>query len=204
MNIQQFFTTYLILIITGSFFVMGFYIITRSDKIFRGWSKLWEKVIYVEKFYYTGEPLLVKYNYLNHVNKLVGAKIEAGIVADAEHPNFDRLCLRVKNGSTITEDDKITIRDYIFCETEVISNEVKFYVDDYVYLFPEWVRFPLSECPPCMASVFGSLFWWGFILSQKDAFLWSESPVFSYFLYWIFFIISLSLINKFLDKKVNY
>jgi hypothetical protein len=198
MNATEFFFTYLILIITGTFFVSGFYIITRPDKIFSFWSKFWEKIIDIERSYYAGEELLNKFYYLKRDCHQVGVKIEAGVTAE------DRVALRVVDGMSITGDDKMTIREFLYCETEVISSSLFFYSNVNIYRFPEIVRYPLSACPPCMASVFGSLYWWCFVLLQQDAFVWSYNERTAYFLYWIFFCISLSFLNKFIDKKVNY
>jgi len=197
MNIQQFFLTYLILIFTGSFFIMGFYIITRPDKILGTWSKFWEKIIRVDRFYYSGEALLLKYYYLNHVCKQVGMKIEAGVTI------HDTIALKIKNGVSFTEDDKFSIRDFLFCETEVVENEIRFYVNEERYRFPEIIHKPLSSCPPCMASIFGSVFWWSVVYFQRNAFFWAANQKICYFVYWIFFCISLAFINYFIAKKLN-
>ena len=79
-----------------------------------------------------------------------------------------------------------------------------FFYNDYpVYMLPEWIRNPLSECVVCYASVYGSMIYWGFVYFQQDAFDWTENKIGAYFFFWIIFIVSNCFINGFLYRKNN-
>jgi len=86
------------------------------------------------------------------------------------------------------------------CKIEKTETHIYFYITEPKYLFPEWVRNPISACPTCMASVYGSAIYLLFCYSVKDVFLWSEHPYTTFFLFWMIFIVILSFGNTFLTK----
>lgn len=202
MSFLSFLISFLVLIMLGACFIIGFYIITRGEriqqpdgsvvttgKILRGWSLFWERQTGTTKVYFRGKTLRDKFNFLVDCNAELGKKLglqegDASLTIGA---------------MTIASEDIRYIQDLLHCQVEVDSAGCLFlYLYEPTYYFPEFLRYPLSQCPPCMASVFGSLVYWGILLQYPEAFAWSNAPYFGIFYFWVFFCISLAAGNKLL------
>lgn len=86
------------------------------------------------------------------------------------------------------------------CKIEKTETHIYFYIEEPKYRFPEWIRNPISACPTCMGSIYGTAIYLMFCLSVKDVFLWSNHIYTTFFSFWIIFIITLSFGNTFLTK----
>lgn len=87
------------------------------------------------------------------------------------------------------------------CLIEINEGEIFFYLQEPIYRFPEWIRNPLSECPTCMASVYGSGIYLFFVYCVKDVFSFANYATVAFFLFWFLFIVVLSYGTNFLSKN---
>lgn len=75
--------------------------------------------------------------------------------------------------------------------------------DGMEYVWPEWVRYPLSECLSCMSSVYGTLFYWGMVslIGPHLMYLWAYHPLGAKIWGWVVFCICVSAMNPIIYKK---
>jgi hypothetical protein len=75
--------------------------------------------------------------------------------------------------------------------------------DKWAYVWPEWVRYPISECTSCMASLYGSGFYWFFIwqIGYKPVYSWANHPLTACVIGWGVFCIAVSCMNPIIYKK---
>jgi len=202
MDFLIFITAYFILLIIASLTMTGWYAITRgrieynpdgttyrTGKLFKGWSFFWtqHKALLVNL---RGKRLVDLYVKL----KDDGAGVDGFDCADEEYLVFEDLSR-----------EKIC---YIQSKYNIIllqhlqADHYQVMVTDKIYIFPEWVRDPLSECPWCMASVYGSLIWWvSYFLGMYKIFVWSDYPAIAPQLLWVSFCIGCSGLNGFFKNK---
>lgn len=182
------------MLIVGPISIVGWYAITRGrieltasgnrkkcGKLFKGWH-----------FIFTSS----KDNYV----EVSGLKLEKIWLSV-----YEKFPLKVNESRTamfFENDDYEIIKGKLFLLSEitgckVLLNQtyVSFYINEKKYVFPEWVRDPLSECPTCMASIYGSIFYWTMYALNKPVF---ENPV----IFWIIFCVSCAYINTLLAKKL--
>lgn len=88
------------------------------------------------------------------------------------------------------------------CSVWPSENAVSFTKQIPEFVFPEWVRDPVSECPTCFASVYGSIFYWIMISLLPPLFNWSEQPTICAVVFWIIFCFCSAYINTVLAKKL--
>jgi hypothetical protein len=71
------------------------------------------------------------------------------------------------------------------------------------YIWPHWIRAPLSECIHCMSSVYGTAFYWGvlWLLGWHKVYSWSVHPLAALFIGWVIFCICVSAMNPIIFKK---
>lgn len=203
MNILDFFILYFLLIIIGSFFINGWYTITRGyyelqpngslkkkGNIFMDWSFFWER-----------KGTCVE----DYEEKQVAQKME---LLKSMRPDVAQR-IKVSGGYLYISsiDDSEVIKQVVNCNLRWIGQtdggfKYALFAELPQYRFPWWVRYPLSECVICMSSVYGSLFWWVFVWLQVNAFNWTEREKISYSVFWVIFIITLSAVNKFVHKII--
>jgi len=184
----DFFVIYFLMLITGSAFILGWYYVTRNGQLLGFWENYWEGVVDQKRIYYEDENLQERLMFILKTGKTIRGKLELS-------PEGKSILIKEK----LTDDEIFFINDtagYM----EVKDNKIIFlYENDPVYRFPKWVRNPISGCPPCQASVYGSVYWWSVVLLQKDMFSWSGitgAPV----VFWGFFCITLVFINYFIHR----
>jgi hypothetical protein len=208
MNLLPFLLSFLILLVIGSLCIVGFYIITRGQKetqadgtikrtgkVFKGWSLFWEQQVGYQKIYYNGPALKEKLKLLQQWNDELAQKIMC-----LETPEGYKLLTREK----LAAPDVSYIKDALSCEIEYQDNEtLKLYELQKDYVFPEWVRFPLSQCPPCMASIGGTLLYWPIMLQVDSAGFWSLYPGSSLLFFWVVYCCSLAALNKFFYNVIG-
>ncbi len=208
----QFFAIYAFMLLIGSAFCIGFYIITKAEKgtspdgkieyygkIFKWWGqflqmeKRWPKVTH-----FTGYELAKK-------GREIGRTIPR--LKGAFFLSTDGKWLGCRQGIELTEDEVDTIKMANRCQAVGFKDEtmyaIQLYEEESDYVFPEWVRMPLGQCPPCMASVFGSLIYWGIYFVQPGLFSWAYRPVAAVWGFWVLFCISLSCLNVVFYKKTH-
>ena len=194
---------YLFMVALGPVFIFGWYIITRGyydigpdgslvkkGKLLKDWSLFWEDIISYRKVYYNGAQLKNKLNDLismNHKYKLRLSVNQGEYSLFCQHP--------------LSEEDLDYIRNSIMVEIFVKGQDVFLYSEYPQYRFSEWVRNPLSACPPCMSSVYGSLFWWIMYFVSVNLFKF-DCNFAGWCVLWPFYIVSLVCINHFINKKL--
>lgn len=195
-----FISTYLLLIFVGSFFCCGWYVITRSaeyimpdgkkeyeEMIFGFWQRFFEKSLGYKKVHYRGEQLNEKlqtlYQYIPSFEKRLKMNPEG----------YSLLLV----GEDLTRDEKKKIEDLLNVIVGYNGN-IFIYNNFVIYRFPSWVRKPLSSCPPCMASIYGSVVYFVFsdVLNMFDSF---KIQV----ILWLPFCVAVALVNKIITEKYH-
>lgn len=162
--------------------------------IFKAWSMFWERTNGIKSWQYKGEQLKEKYKVLISANP----KFKQRLTVSPEE--FSLVVISEK----ISPEDREFIEDILQVRTRSNDIAIFLYLDYPKYVFPSWVRKPFSNCPVCMASVFGSPAYWLFVHFQRDAFLWSSHPYQLQWVTWPIFCISLSFINLLWAKKAEF
>lgn len=116
--------------------------------------------------------------------------------------NKERLSLKLLK--ELTKKETEDFKAVLACEFLFNDENCFLYQERDVFLYPDWLRKPISACYVCMSSVFGSIIWWTFIYLQEGIFNWSKHPHKCYFLFWITFLVILSMINRIIGKKSYY
>lgn len=199
----ELFLSYLILLICGSAFIMGWYLVTRGDigvqpdgslkkygKILREWSFFWEAVERYKKIFYVDEHLT---NKVYEIKRLL-PKMQNRLTIDKSQKSI--VCT-----TTLSAEEISGIENVGLCRVFDKGDIICLYIEEPIYRFPEWIRYCISQCPPCMASVYGSLFWWGMWFVSENCFKFGNN-ITGWAILYPFYIISLSVINYFIDKKI--
>lgn len=197
-TLQSFLIVYFLLLLLASLVIIGFYIITRGEKLrqpdgsyarrgklLKDWSIFWEQTTGTRRLYYQGDELQNKHKWLNDCNSSLAMRL----TVMQDQSSF-------KINGTIAPEEYSYLRDLLQCQVEIKDEYVFIYQDEPEYYFPEWLRFPLSQCPPCMASVYGSIIFWSMYVVIPLQFAWTLYPGIAAILFWIMFCISLSALNK--------
>lgn len=202
----DFLVTFLLLLFTASFFCSGWYVVTRGyyvktpdekikteGMIFGFWERFFEAKVSVKKVFYLGDEALKKFNHLLYLKpstvSILGLKItENGFVLY----------------NSINDQYILEIEKLLDCKVKVFYEQkyIMFYKEEDVYRFPELVRMPVSQCPICYASFYGSAIYLSFLSIQKHCFDWTFNKNIAYFVFYIIFIVSLAFFNKILSKYV--
>lgn len=199
-----FLITFLLMLISGSIFVLGFYTITRGKisilpngekeiekEIFGDWQLFWEDIIKYKKVFYSG--------------KLLEDKLKI----------LEQLKLAYIGEITLTQEKKsfifnippteIVIRDIEFLlNTNIIQkNEVVFLYDEFpVYRFSEWVR-KITNCYVCLSSIGGSIFYWTLLYFYPAIIPDNPNRTLCKFIFWVIYCVSLSFVNKTLKENLD-
>jgi hypothetical protein len=201
MTFIDFLHIFIMLLLTASNCIVGFYIITRgtleeqadgtwkrTGKILKDWSLFWEKTTGSSKIFFNTETTRDKLFLLRAWNPGLGNKLHM-------HADPKEACLDILE--TISSSDIQYMRENLQCEVLIDEMYLFLYVNMPQYRFPEWVRFPLSQCPPCMASIGGSLIYWPAMwMNMPGIWAWTSFPLVSSLFFWVIFCCALAAINK--------
>jgi len=204
---MDFIVTYFGLVFATSFFILGWYTLTRHTLrlhpdgnvwshgyVFSWWSEFWEQVVDQKKQYYQKDALSERYGMIVRERPSLGMALI---------PFEERMSFQIEDGYTLTEKEQEYLQS-ISAGYEIKDGRILFlYELDPVYRFPEWVREPVSSCPVCMASVYGSVFWFLFNWLLPSFLSVSSHPVAAKWLIWPLFCITVSLANKWGAKKMG-
>lgn len=208
MNINTFLLLFIGFIFLGSLAVTGWFFVTRGwteklpsgkekryGKIFRGWYFFWNRTHRVpQKIYFQDRELFVL------VGNLAEAFPEWSFEIKGEAIQLDPKLLTWQKTALLAQIEKELDAIGIFAG----GDNFKFYREYPVYVFPEWIRYPLATCATCYSSIYGSIFYWGIIsLVKENLFGWATSPVAASVFFWIAFCLTLAVINTALAKKYN-
>lgn len=211
MSLMNFILLFAFLVIGGSLSVTGWFFITRGwveilpngkpvkrGKLFNRWFFFWNRE--------NGSPKKIYFE-AQELYYLVGEM--SGLFPDFNFENRGGTSIRIygnyKDHQNILAQvsKKLDVQFSSFGGSDGYCEYAAF--REYpVYVFPEWVRFPLACCSTCFASIYGSAFYWGAIsLINENIFGWATSPVVACLFFWIVFCLTLAVINTALAKKYN-
>lgn len=187
---------------------MGWYYITRgfwyktpddhwaiSGKIFCFWSLFWEQYRSEKKVYFKGSELVRKYELLKTINPTLSDQISV---------NNDKTALVIKDGfAKAVKEKRPYLEDVWGCVVWVDGPFIMLIATQEVYLFPMWIRFPFSECPSCMSSVYGTAIYYFVVCQQRGLFSWSLKENLAKVGFWVIFCLILACLNTFIDKKIK-
>jgi hypothetical protein len=198
----EFLITYLLLIISGSFFTLGWYVITRgyyflnpdgtkevAGEIFGFWERFFEDVKGYKKINYSGDQLIEKAAYLFQAKPSFRVKI----MLVPENTSFTI-------NTPLTAEERKVIEDITGTKTR--DNGYLYLYNDYPeYRFPDWFRKPISGCYKCFASIYGSIIY--FIINSMSGhiFDWASSPTATMWLMWPAYCISIAFLNTAIGSK---
>lgn len=201
----HFFITYLMLLLVSGIFISQFYHLSRHYKevqpdntvkvkgfLLKKWSMVWEYQKGAKKIYYSGEALIYKYKLLEEMFSQLAHKF---------HLSLENKSLVLNKGETLLKLDKSNFEKLIDCQYEINDDAYFLFIEEPIYLFPKWVRNPLSSCPICMSSVFGSFFWLSINYLNHNLFYWTNHKTVAFFLFWFIFIVVLSQLCAIIYRK---
>ncbi len=210
MSLLTFLIVYVLLIFISGTFISMFYHLSRhwievqedgkekitGDFLF-WWSVIWEHETGISSRVYMYEALEFKHKELNRILPAIGSKL---VVSDL----FKSFLLLLPEQS-LDEKELEKIEKVLKVRIIKTPNREGYYLSSNqpTYLFPKWIRKPLSACPKCMASVFGSIFYFGFVWQVKSAFFWAEHINAAIILLYVTFVVVLSAINSVLSKTLT-
>lgn len=208
MTLLNFLICFLLLLIIGPLIIVGWYAITRgrmeyradgtpfeTGKIFKAWHFHWTKVLARTRTRIGGQTFIAAICKLQREYGLdVTNDIQAGTITFLRgdlQEWFDRHILWIQDAIKVSFEQSAPLTYTLY------KKEIK-------YRFPEWMRDPLSECPTCMASVYGSLIWWGVqYFSHYKMFFWTwPKHVEAAVIFWPCYCIGCAYINTILAKKL--
>lgn len=176
MSFFNFIVSYSILLVLGSFFIYQWHYLTRHTLEVQPNGKIKRLGFIVSGWSaYWEKQIGVERTYYE-------GKAEQALL-EAIKPIWDK--------NKITE-----IENQIGCKIELTDSEIFFYLEEPKYRFPEWIRNPISECPTCMSSVYGTTIYFFYCFLIKSLFLWANYPIIALLFFWCIFVVVLSfLIN---------
>lgn len=96
--------------------------------------------------------------------------------------------------------NKVAIENVLMCKMEIEfvdkGGRITFYKEYNKYLFSEKFRDVFYGCPPCMSTVYGTIFYWTVMIYILD-FLYSQQL----FVIWIGYWLALAYTNFLIEKK---
>lgn len=201
----HFLLTFIILLLVSSFFICAIHYLTRhtievqpDNKIkVRGyigkqWSMFWEKQTGTKIIYYSGDSLKHKHNFLEKTFPSIAHKF---------HLSIEDKSFVLNKTETLSKQEKDNFEKLIGCQYEINADAYFLFIEEPVYLFPEWVRNPLCSCVICMSSIYGSIIWITINNLSHNLFSWTNHKTLGFFLFWFVFIVLLSQINGIVYRK---
>lgn len=201
MNILLFIKLYGALMAIGSLTVTGWYFCTRGQEntlpdgtvektgmIFKSWYFFWMQKKGKKKIFYKEHELskliaeissnYPQYSFIPHLYAFETNAPFAVVNSIAEKWHIEALVKRAETYAFFKEIDQ--------------------------YKFPEFVRMPMVQCITCMASIYGSIFFWGAVsLIKEPLFTWCVIPWLAAVFFWVVFCFSLSVLNTALVRKFH-
>jgi hypothetical protein len=226
-EILIFLFAFALLLVLGAAFINGVYIVTRGDReerpdgsvvdvddmIFYGFYKMIMKEKRAkEVVYFTGPRLMALYKQFLKLAPLPPADVVAGDHLEFRSKPEDvaaQILLTSEGDYPILESAVTLWRDYgpdVASKLEVhmvIENSrISFYKTYKQYRYSKYIRKPLVECLKCMASFWGTVFFWpnAMVLSHYfigSAFHWVMIPI------WVMYCFMLAYVNTYLFYKAK-
>lgn len=201
----NFLITFLLLLLSGSIFILGFFTITRGKiiilpngeeqkekEIFGEWQLFWEDIIRYKKVFYEGEQLEFKLKILE--------QLKPAYINDISLSTKEKKSLFFKIPPTDAEirDIEFSLNCKVFKNSEVIF----LYENEPIYKFSEWVR-KITNCYICLSSIGGTFYYWIFMYFYPAIFNQAVNPSLCKTIFWVIYCISLAFLNKVIKENFD-
>lgn len=203
MSLLSFLIIFNLMTLLGGPFIMGWFIVTRgqtfirpdgkkekSGMLFKEWSLFLEQT-YDSIMWYSKDEAFFKFQLLQKTRPDIADKL-----------TYNKLGV-IWQDQPLSKQEITGMEDVLACYVSVKPDGLHLFSDNPQYRFPAWIRKPLSQCPPCMSSVYGSALYWFIVLQVKGLFSWSSKENLAKFGFWIIFCLILVCYNKFLQQKMR-
>lgn len=206
-----FLCAYLAMMVIASILCCGWFIITRGElyikadgsrakygMIFKEWSFFWERQSKSDrKVYFSNDEWYEKWKLLNKVRPDLAKKMRKYQLPEGDN----RLGY---TNATLTPEEVAMVEDALQCFLYPQGDDrYRAWVVEPIYVFPSWVRKPISECPVCFGSVYGSMFYWFVVSQARDIFSWSLHENLAKLGFWGIFCVILSCSNRYIVQKMK-
>lgn len=197
--------TFLLMLLSGSIFILGFFTITRGKiiilpngkeqkekEIFGEWQLFWEDIVRYQKVFYEGEQLEFKLKILE--------QLKPAYINEISFSTKDKKSLFFKIPPTDAEirDIEFSLNCKVFKNAEVIF----LYENEPVYKFSEWVR-KITNCYICLSSIGGTIYYLILMYIYPAIFNVSFYPTLCKTIFWIIYCVSLSFVNKVIKENLD-
>ena len=199
-----FLITFLLMLLSGSIFILGFFTITRGKiiilpngkeekekEIFGEWQLFWEGIDRYQKVFYAGEQLEFKLKILEQLKPAYMGEISFA-------PEKRSLIFRTPPTAAEIRDIEFSLNCKSFQKDEVLF----LYEDEPLYRFSEWVR-KITNCYICLSSIGGTFYYWILMYFYPNLFLDSTYPTLCKTIFWIIYCVSLSFLNKIIKENLD-
>lgn len=200
----NFLVTFLLMILSGSIFILGFFTITRGKiiilpngneekekEIFGDWQLFWEDILLYKKVFYEGEQLEFKLKILEQLKPAYMGEISFA-------PEKRSFIFNTPPTASEVRDIEFSLNCKSFQKQEVLF----LYENEPVYRFSEWVR-KITNCYVCLSSCGGTFYYWILMYFYPNLFLDSTNPTLCKAIFWIIYCISLSFVNKAIKENFD-
>lgn len=199
----NFLIAFLLMLISGSIFILGFYTITRGEikvlpngekieekEIFGDWQLFWESIESYRKVYYEGKQLEFKLKILE--------QLKPAYMEEVSFSTQEKKSLYFNNIPTDaqTRDIEFTLS----CNVYKNENIIFLYDEEPIYRFSEWVR-KITNCYVCLSSLGGTFFYFMATYFYPNIFSLYIHPRTEKFVFWVIYCISLAFVNKFFKEN---
>jgi hypothetical protein len=194
-----FFITFLLMLLSGSIFTLGFFTITRGKiitlpngneveekEILGSWEIFWMQIERYEKVFYYDKQLEFKLKVLEQLKPAYMGLITFSNDKEKKSLFFDTM----PNDSEI-RDIEFSLNCNVFKHGAVIF----LYDEIPVYRFSEWVR-KMTNCHVCLAGWLGGLYYLLLIKLFPDAIVFEHHSILCKTIFLIIYCISLAFVNK--------
>ena len=201
----NFLITFLLMLLSGSIFVLGFFTITRGKIIilpngteqkekekFGDWQLFWEDIKLYKKVFYEGEQLEFKLKILEQLKPMY-----MGVISFSTEQKKSLYFSTLPTDAEI-RDIEFNLNCHVFKNDTVIF----LYEEEPIYRFPEWVR-KITNCYICLSSLGGTFYYWFLVYLYPSIFYNSLHPTLSKASFWIIYCVSLSFINKTIKENFD-
>lgn len=201
-----FLISFLLMLISGSIFILGFYTITRGEikilpngekveekEIFGNWQLFWESIIGYKKIYYSGEQLEFKLKVLEQLKPAYMGNISFSTKQDKRSLYFNEIPTDAE-----IRDIEFTLNCHVFQR----GNIVFLFEEEPIYNFSDWVR-KITNCYVCLSSIGGTIYYLLMLHFFPNIFDLSNNSVGAKFVFWIVYCVSLAFVNKSFKENLS-
>jgi hypothetical protein len=205
MSVLEFLAVFVLFMLISSLVIVGWFLVTRGEKvkqpdgsykregkIFKGWQLYWERIIDFHKIYFINDPLKEKFNTLKK-----------------SIPDFQGRVSLADNGTCLHYTGQLNdldigiIEDTLGCKASTEGDKLLLYNEEPEYYWPMIIRYPMSQCPPCMSSIGGTMLYWPFIALVRHPFYWAQVESIAYIFFWLTLCVALSALNKMIYNRMG-